>query len=214
MVGLQRGSVAEMAASLPPEFAVADANAWMRGRYRAPLKLLARLERLGAIVRLKRGLYAFAEGFDPLAAAAALHGPSYVSFETALAFYGMIPERVSTILSVVDGRPATFVTPGGVFEYRAQRRDLYAMGMTLAFVKDRSVPIANREKALLDAIARARLKTAQATDAALLAFVAQGLRIDDGSLAVLSRRKLRLMSRLYRSAAPARWVAARWRSPR
>lgn len=51
------------------------------------------------LIKLKRGLYETNENADPLTIANALLSPSYISFETALAYYGMIPERVYAIKS-------------------------------------------------------------------------------------------------------------------
>ena len=137
-----------MKGDCPPEFSASEGADWLHQFYRAPLKALGALERAGELIRLKRGLYAFRDGFGPLAAAATLHGPSYVSFETALAYHGMIPERTPTIMSVVDGRPSVFETPVGRFEYYAQARPLFALGMGLGSIAGRSCPLANREKAL------------------------------------------------------------------
>lgn len=197
-----------MQRSLPPEFTSSEAKRWLRDRYRAPLKVLSALERSGELVRFKRGLYGFRQGLEPLAAAARLHGPSYVSFETALAHYGMIPERTPTIMSVVDGRPAVFDTPVGRFEYHSQARPLFARGMSLVFLGERPCPIASREKALLDTLARHQLQGATLDAAQVLAYVHDSLRIEEESLTTLSIRKLSRLAPLYRNWGPRRLVEA------
>ena len=88
----------KLANSLSKIFSVEEAKFFLQKRYKAPLKALSAMEKSGEILRLRRGLYAFSEGFNPLAAACKVHGPSYVSFETALAYYGLIPERVHQII--------------------------------------------------------------------------------------------------------------------
>lgn len=188
---------------LPPVFKVDDAIPILATQYKAPLKALHALERQGALWRLKRGTYAFAEGFDPLAAASVLYGPSYVSFETALSYYGMIPERVEAIISVVDGRPAQFSTTHGEFVYHSQSRPLFARGMGLEIkAGQQPVLIAIREKALLDTLALAKLPALQSTPEAILEYVIDGLRIDQDVLLKLSRKNLHLLAPLYRNHAP------------
>ena len=44
------------------------------------------------LIRLKRGLYETNKDANQLTIANALLAPSYISFETALAYHGMIPE--------------------------------------------------------------------------------------------------------------------------
>jgi predicted transcriptional regulator of viral defense system len=56
----------------------------------------------GDLISLKRGIYVFSEKYrtSPLnyiSIANILHKPSYVSFEYALSYHGLIPERVYTI---------------------------------------------------------------------------------------------------------------------
>jgi len=192
----------DMRQNLPPEFSADEARQWLGTWYRAPLKALVSLEQTGDLVRLKRGVYGFRRGFEPLAAAASIHGSSYVSFETALAYHGMIPERTPTIMSVVDGRPATFDTPMGRFEYYSQARPLFALGMDLVFLNDRSCPMANREKALLDTLARAKLRAHTLEPQQVLAFVLDALRVDKAAMEKLSVRKLCRLAALYRNWAP------------
>jgi predicted transcriptional regulator of viral defense system len=44
-----------------------------------------------------------------------MYGPTFISLESALAFYGLIPERVEAMLSVTTGRSREFDTPVGRF---------------------------------------------------------------------------------------------------
>ena len=93
----------KMEKELPPEFEVENAFPFL-SKYKDPLKALSQLVKSGHLIRLRRGLYAFSSNFDRLSAAGKIYAPSYVSFETALSYYGMIPERVETIMSVTDKR--------------------------------------------------------------------------------------------------------------
>jgi predicted transcriptional regulator of viral defense system len=71
--------------------------------------LVNRAMKSGELVRLQRGLYVLADRYraqpcHSFAVAQALVPGSYISFETALAYHGWIPERVFVTASVVPGR--------------------------------------------------------------------------------------------------------------
>ncbi len=71
--------------------------------------LVNRALKTGELLRLQRGLYLLNERYrdfhcHPFSLAQALVPGSYISFETALAYHGWIPEAVHTIASVVPGR--------------------------------------------------------------------------------------------------------------
>ena len=103
---------------------------------------IARLLENGALISLRRELYASRRDLDPLSLAGSIYGPSYISFETALAWHGMIPERVTEILSATIKRAATFENDFGHFRYLA------IPNSDLPFL------IASPTKALADRIAR------------------------------------------------------------
>jgi hypothetical protein len=78
----------------------------------------------GSLVRLKRGKYLLdrryrSEVIHPFVVAQSLLPGSYISFETALAYHGWIPEAVYTTASVTPGRKTiTQDTPSfGLFTY-------------------------------------------------------------------------------------------------
>lgn len=71
--------------------------------------LVNRALKTGELLRLQRGLYLLNDRYrdfhcHPFALAQALAPGSYISFETALAYHGWIPEAVYTTASVVPGR--------------------------------------------------------------------------------------------------------------
>ncbi|GFP22333.1 hypothetical protein HKBW3S06_01560, partial [Candidatus Hakubella thermalkaliphila] len=82
----------------------------------------------GRLYQLRRGLYALAPPFQkvkphPFLIANRMVRNSYVSCQSALAFYGLIPEYVPVITSVTTARPARWETPFGVFEFRHIKTD-------------------------------------------------------------------------------------------
>jgi len=84
---------------------------------------LDRWVRSGRVLRLRRGVYALGKPYcqtmaHPFSVANALKKASYVSLQSALAHYGMIPEYVPVTTSVTTGRPEELETPGGRFQFR------------------------------------------------------------------------------------------------
>ena len=106
--------------------------------YRKPRECIRRMVKNGELIRLKNGFYLIADkirqGSNTLIpyeqVANLLYGPSYVSLEWALSFYGMIPERVHTITSMTLGKNKEFHTPIGDFVYYRLHSDSYAIGIT------------------------------------------------------------------------------------
>ncbi|RYF66920.1 MAG: hypothetical protein EOO39_22185 [Cytophagaceae bacterium] len=82
-------------------------------------------------------------------AANRIYQPSYVSLETALSHYGLIPEGVFSITSVSTRKTQTLTTPLGTFTYRSIKPALY-FGYDILRWQDRPVLMANVEKVLLD----------------------------------------------------------------
>ncbi len=78
-----------------------------------------------------------------------IYSPSYVSMETALSFYNIIPEGVYTILSVSTMKTKRFETEIGKFQYRKIKRELFSDYQLMEFNNIR-YKIALPEKAVLD----------------------------------------------------------------
>ncbi len=93
---------------------------------------------------------------DPLVLSGLVYGPSYVSLETALAHYGLIPERVSAITCVTSKRAKSFETPIGYFRYHPIHERVFPVGVTLQATRGGSYFLAEPEKALCDRIALIR----------------------------------------------------------
>ena len=91
--------------------------------YERPRDKISDYLRKGVIIRIKKGLYIFGEGyrkevFSRELLANLIFGPSYISLDSALQYYGFIPERVEAMTSVTTGRSKRFETPVGLFTYR------------------------------------------------------------------------------------------------
>lgn len=119
---------------------------------------ISNLVRSGELVRLKKGFYTFSKPYltkpiDLISVANTLYTPSYVSFEYALSYYGMIPERVSEITSATSKNEKLFETPVGRFSYKKVPLKAYSLGIDWIYDKNEGGRfIATPEKALCDKI--------------------------------------------------------------
>jgi len=88
----------------------------------------------GYIRKIIKGYYIFADADmdeNRLAVIAnRIYRPSYVSLETALSHYHLIPENVYLVTSLSTRRTALFESPVGRFSYRTVKREFF-FGYTL-----------------------------------------------------------------------------------
>jgi len=109
----------------------------------------------GYLVPLKRGVYLVSQRFlkheVPLFYISnELIFPSYVSLESAMAFYGLIPEGVFRgVVAVTTRKTETFYNKVGVFHYHHVKPSLF-MGFRMVNIDGFTVKIASPEKSLLD----------------------------------------------------------------
>ncbi|MDB2673828.1 hypothetical protein N9Y81_02615 [Akkermansiaceae bacterium] len=115
---------------------------------------IARFLETGELISLRRGLYASRRNLDPLCLAGSIYGPSYISFETALSWHGMIPEGVTEVLSATIKRAASFENDFGRFQYQPIPKTVYPVGILRVTESDLPFLIASPTKALIDRIAR------------------------------------------------------------
>jgi hypothetical protein len=158
--------------------------------YSAPNNKIISLEASGKLIRLKRGLYVGSPKnngtlLSPELIANHLLGPSYVSMETALAHYGMIPERVFAIQSLTTKRAKIFNTPLGRFSYIQTGAEYFRIGLVQEIVDQQyAFLIASREKALCDKMVYTKQLnlTSQKT---VETYLEEDLRIEMESLKIL-----------------------------
>lgn len=99
-----------------------------------------------------RGLYETDEQTSGLLLASVIYGPSYISFEYALSYYGLIPERVILYTSATYNkrRSKTFKTRFGNYLYRDVPKEAYPYSIETIIYDNYVVFMASPEKALLD----------------------------------------------------------------
>jgi len=126
--------------------------------YKRPNDKIKALKDKGLLETIKKGLYIAGPVLsgdkpNPFLLANHLLGPSYISNETALSYYGLIPERVYATTSVTIKASKEFKTPAGRFTYTHLDLPYYAFGINSTKVSgDLRALIASAEKALCDKI--------------------------------------------------------------
>ena len=183
--------------------------------FRAPRDKLSRLCESGEVIQVKRGLYIAGpvgdEGtsVDPRVLSGLVYGPSYVSLETALAHYGMIPERVEETTCMTSKRAKSFDTPVGRFRYLPIPERAFAVGVTRETAQGGAYLLALPEKALCDRIAQARGLTAQRE---VSAYLLDDLRLEEDRLDELNMELIESIAAAYRRnpvTVFAKWLGKR-----
>lgn len=113
---------------------------------------LTRWVKKGYLLKLKNGIYAFTKDYERIRGeqiATVLYQPSYLSLESALSFYGFIPEIVYSFISVTGKVNRTFDNKFGHFIYRHLKSELFWGYLEMKTDSGRYL-IAEPEKAVLD----------------------------------------------------------------
>jgi predicted transcriptional regulator of viral defense system len=110
--------------------------------------------RQGYLVRLRQGYYTFPAFRESTEFthyfANIIYKPSYISLQTALSFYGIIPEAVPEITSITTLKTKTFSNDFGVYSFKNIKPDLMFGYDLRAMEGDRRIMFATPEKALTD----------------------------------------------------------------
>lgn len=127
-------------------------------KYGNPNEKISDMIRRGMLLPVRRGLYVAgaelaARRPEPMLLANHVVGPSYVTGETALSFYGLIPERVYTIVSATIKKSRSFNTPAGIFGYYQLPLPYYSFGIMSVQLRDTQYAmIASALKAIFDRV--------------------------------------------------------------
>ena len=145
----------------------------------------------GILVQLRRGLYVISRLVssitpEPFLIANHLYGPSYISLDSALFHWGLIPERVYEISSVTVKISKRFMTKNDVYSFTHLPIAYYPLGIqSLSLTETQMMLIASPEKALCDKVittAGINLRSKQQA----LAFLVEDLRIEKDQLCALN----------------------------
>lgn len=166
------------------------------GPERHHASIISRMVSAGDIVRVRNGLFVFGSSYQEreinlFSVANVLFGPSYVSLESALSYYGMIPEAAKTVTSITWKRTKRFSTPIGNFLYRRITKNAFSEGVSWKTSGEARFLIACPEKATVDKL----YLDATTTDS--FDYLRDSLRIEPERLRSLSINRVGVLARLY-----------------
>jgi predicted transcriptional regulator of viral defense system len=166
----------------------------LRG-YSRPYDKIMEMVNQGILIQLRRGLYMTSPLVskitpEPFLIANHLYGPSYISLDSALFHWGLIPERVFEISCVTPKISKKFMVQNGVYSYTHLPIAYYPVGIqSISLTKTQTVLIASPEKALCDKVittAGINLRSKQQA----MAFLVEDLRIDKDQLRELNTTEM------------------------
>lgn len=159
--------------------------------YRRPYDKINYWVKSGDLVQVKKGLYILGQEISNqnphlFLLANHIYGPSYVSLDSALSHYGLIPERVYQTSSVTTRLSKTFTTPVGRFDFPQVKSSCFSFGIiNRGSIEAGYYLIASPEKALWDKIVltpgvlfRSKVEVRQ--------FLEEDLRVDEMDLAEIN----------------------------
>ena len=152
----------------------------------------------GKLFKIITGLYETDPNTPGYLLASSIYGPSYISFDFALSYYGLIPERVSTITCATFNKKKRkqYNTKFGVFTYKDVPSSVYPEEILLKQENNYSYQIATKEKALCDKLYSLKpLKNLSNLETMLF----NDLRIDIDEFKKINIKKIEKLSNLYHS---------------
>ncbi len=78
-----------------------------------------------------------------------IYKPSYISMESALSYYNLIPEAVYLFTGISTRKTMLFESPLGNYQYRKINKELF-FGYSIIQIGDFNIKIADTEKTILD----------------------------------------------------------------
>jgi hypothetical protein len=152
--------------------------------YKRPNDKISEWVKSGELLSIRRGLYIPGPETglpvpEPFLIANHLRGPSYVSLEAALSYWGFIPERVYEITSVTLKTAKKYDTPIGRFNYQYLPAPYYSFGIErIELAPKQTALVASREKAVCDKVILTSGVTLRSTRQTK-DFLLQDLRMDE-----------------------------------
>mgnify|MGYP003678728397 FL=1 len=164
--------------------------------YQRPNDKISELLKSKALISIRRGLYITGPKIDlpspePFLIANHLRGPSYVSLESALSYWNMIPERAYEISSVTIKTSKLYKTSVGRFSYQQLKIPYYSFGIkNIEYSPKQTMLVASPEKALCDKVVltpKIYLRSIKQTQEFLL----EDLRMDTEVLSTLDTKAMK-----------------------
>lgn len=167
--------------------------------YSSPKSKITRMLISKKIVQVKRGIFIDADDvtYSVNSISSIIYGPSYISFERAMSFYGLIPEKVNTITCATfnKNRSKKFHTPIGNFYYYDIPAKVFPYDTIIKEENGQTFIIASAEKSICDSLYRVnKIKT---TDD-LQKLIKENWRIDLYELSKLDKDSLQFLIPWYK----------------
>jgi hypothetical protein len=173
----------------------------VKGSAQSRYNLVNRAIKTKELSRFQRGLYTLNERFrdypcNPFILAQALEPGSYISFETALAYHGWIPEAVYTTASAVSHRKSRKFKHKkmGIFNFQplAVKREYFLELVNRHQTNEQTMLIAKPCRALMDLICLRKLSWKG------MDWLLEGLRIDPELLASITGTDIKILKLIYK----------------
>lgn len=153
----------------------------------------------GNLIPLIKGLYETDASVPGMKLAQFIYGPSYLSFESALAYYGLIPEtvyRTYTCSSYNKRKIKKYSNKFGLYVYRDVPKEVFPFCVNIINDDNYTFLIASPEKALCDKIYSIS-PLDNIDDIKKLIF--EDLRIDESDFYSLNMKDIAELAPLYKS---------------
>ncbi|HRX16741.1 MAG TPA: hypothetical protein P5123_10540 [Spirochaetota bacterium] len=166
--------------------------------YSSPKTKISRMAQKNDILKIRRGLYIDkSEGFSSVQVIAnLLYGPSYISFEYALSYYGLIPEKTVSVTSAVynKNKRKTYKTDVGYFYYYCIPPAVYPYGIIIEKLENDYFMISTPEKALCDLLYRCKNFN---TTHQIEQFLFEDMRLEEDFINKIESSKISFLAPLY-----------------
>jgi len=154
----------------------------IKNKYKSINDKISYMKQKGLLYTLKKGLYVYNSPYVKTLVskeiiANNIYGPSYISYDYALSYHGLIPERVSEITSATTKHAKKFSNKYGIFSFKHIKKELFALGVNILETKQGNFMIASAEKALCDKIYTSKALNIRSKKA-MLEYLIDNLRID------------------------------------
>ena len=154
----------------------------IENKYKSINDKISYMKQKGLLYSLKKGLFVYSSPFIKTLVsreiiANNIYGPSYISYEYALSYHGLIPERVDEVSSATTKNAKKYTNKYGVFTFKHIDKKLFGLGINIVESKQGNFMIASPEKALCDKIYTAKALSVRSKKA-MTEYLIDDLRID------------------------------------
>lgn len=150
--------------------------------HKRPRDKLRNLVRKNELTHITHGLYtlgrAYERAYSREVFSAMIYGPSAISFEYALSYLGLIPERVETMTCLTFKKNKEYQTAIGTFTYKYISPEKFSIGLNYEQTDLGNFFIASAEKALCDMVYTKKFKSNEE----VLEYLIKDLRINSDDI--------------------------------